>query len=364
MSDPAALLIESLSHRAGDARTSGRMILDRINLTVAAGEIVALIGQAGSGKSTLLRLIAGLEPVQTGRITITGRVVAGGDIDLPRDARGLGAVLPHDVPAPGHSLRDAIAGGLGALGMRERRERVQTMLELAGLESAGLRPWQSLSGGERQRAAWARALAGRPRLLLLDDGFAGLDPIWRRNLRALLRDRIRAGGMAVLMTMRDANEIALASDRMVVLQAGRVLQTGKPEELRQSPAAAGVLACFGPINRLPGRIEAGIVRSLLGERPAPPGMRDGEEVELVIRPEALTLSFEVGPDKPTARVEAVEWTASGSRVELTMATCAGAPRQPLIAALREPFSALPGVLVSVRVDPAQIFVFSRESPTS
>jgi ABC-type sugar transport system ATPase subunit len=166
------------------------------------------------------------------------------------------------------------------------------------------------------------------------------------------------------MTMRDANEIALASDRMVVLQAGRVLQTGKPEELRQSPAAAGVLACFGPINRLPGRIEAGTVRSLLGERPAPPGMPDGEEVELVIRPEALTLSFEVGPDKPTARVEAVERTASGSRVELTMATGAGAPRQPLIAALREPFSALPGVLVSVRVDPAQIFVFSRESPTS
>ena len=129
------------------------MILDQIGLTVAAGEIVALIGPAASGKPTLLRLIAGLEPVQTGLIAVAGRAVAGADIDLPRHARGIGAVLPHDVPAPGLSLRDAVAAGLGALGTRERRERVQTMLELAGLESAGLRPWQSPLG-------WGRSACG------------------------------------------------------------------------------------------------------------------------------------------------------------------------------------------------------------
>jgi ABC-type nitrate/sulfonate/bicarbonate transport system ATPase subunit len=206
----AAVAIDGVSHHF-DLRGTRIPVLDAIDLSVAQGEFVALLGPSGCGKSTLLRLVAGLEPPSSGSITADGLPVEGPDC-----ARIL--VFQDPTLFPWRTVRQNVATGIEARGqMRQRRDRIDAMLALVGLDAfAGAYPHQ-LSGGMAQRAALARALVNDPALLLLDEPLGKLDSLTRLTLQAELLALWRRNGFTALMVTHDVEEALLLASRVIVL---------------------------------------------------------------------------------------------------------------------------------------------------
>jgi thiamine transport system ATP-binding protein len=263
-----------------------RIALQRTDLSVAAGSIVAVLGPSGSGKSSLLRAIAGLEPPTGGRIVLEGRDVT----NVPAHERGIGlmfqdfALFPH---------RD-VAGNVG-FGLRMRGDdaaavarRVAEVLDLVGLPGAERRSVSALSGGEQQRVALARALAPEPRLLMLDEPMGSLDRALRERLPAELRAIAFGLGLTVLYVTHDQEEAFGVADRVVILRDGRIVADGSPEGLWTTPPDAFVASFLGFRNVAGAEVAGGVARTPWGEL-ALPGVADGR-VTLVLRPEALSLA--------------------------------------------------------------------------
>jgi molybdate transport system ATP-binding protein len=261
------------------------------DVAVGDGEVVALLGPNGSGKSTLLRAIAGLAPLDRGRVEIGGVVVdepsTGTFVDPAR--RRIGYVPQDHGLFPHLSAIDNVAFGLRAAGTArgEARARAAEWLErLAVADRAGARP-DRLSGGEAQRVALARALAVDPVALLLDEPLAALDARTRPHVRAELRRHL-AGGARLLVT-HDPVDAAVLADRIVVLEGGRVVQTGTPAEVARRPASRFVADLAG-VNLLHGTSSGGHTVRLDGgadiavPEPAPAGA-----VAVVVRPRAVAL---------------------------------------------------------------------------
>jgi thiamine transport system ATP-binding protein len=204
--------------------------VDAVSLTIPRGEVFALLGPSGSGKSSLLRAIAGLEPC-TGEIAFDGESV----MRMPPHKRRFalmfqdGQLFPHlDVAGNvGYALR--IAG-------KPSQERVAELLDLVGLTGFERRRVTDLSGGEQQRVALARSLAASPRLLLLDEPLSSLDRELRERLAGELRDILRAAGVTTILVTHDHDEAGVIADRIGILDAGRLVQTGTLAQLRAEPA--------------------------------------------------------------------------------------------------------------------------------
>ena len=220
-----------------------RRALDGVDLTVAAGERVAILGPSGCGKTSLLRLVAGLEVPTGGRIRIGGRTVSEpGRILVPPEQRGLGMVFQDLALWPHLTVRGNLALGLRARGIRraERQRRAEAMLELVELDGlGGVRPWQ-LSGGQQQRVALARALVLEPPMLLLDEPFSSLDPeLVQRLLDVVLRLHERLG-FALVHVTHDHSEATRLAQRTVQMDHGRIRTDDPPEhathEAKERPA--------------------------------------------------------------------------------------------------------------------------------
>lgn len=212
--DPAGLRLRALSVAYPDGTTPVR----GLDLELAPGEIVALVGASGSGKSTVLRGIAGLEDVVGGVVEIDGEDAAA----VPTHRRGVGMVFQDGQLFPHRSVARNVAYGLEAAGWpRERRRaRVAELLELVDLAELAERPVQSLSGGQAQRVALARSLAPRPRVLLLDEPLSALDADLRARLAVQIREVLRAAGVTAVVVTHDLAEAAVMADRTVRLGAG------------------------------------------------------------------------------------------------------------------------------------------------
>jgi ABC-type sugar transport system ATPase subunit len=209
-----------LSARVGSFRLQG------VTFVVPKSSYGVVIGPAGSGKTTLLETIAGITPQTGGTLHLDGRLAS----SLPPEQRGLGLVYQHGYLFPHLSVEQNIAyGASDAAVAREVATRV-------GAWDLRARPVESLSGGERQLVALARALARRPSILLLDEPFSALDPRRRESTRRELRRIHREWGMTVLQVTHDFTEAGLLGDVAILLDAGRVLQSGKPEEVFRMPA--------------------------------------------------------------------------------------------------------------------------------
>lgn len=207
----AALALEdvTVSYPDGTAPVSG------VELTLAPGEIVALLGASGSGKSTLLRGIAGLEHVSAGRILLDGEDVTA----VPAHRRGVGMVFQDGQLFPHRSVARNVAYGLESAKVprAERAARVGEMLELVDLAAFGDRPVQTLSGGQAQRVALARSLAPSPRVLLLDEPLSALDRDLRERLAAQIRQILKATGTTAVHVTHDREEASTLADRVVRL---------------------------------------------------------------------------------------------------------------------------------------------------
>ncbi|MBV9836586.1 MAG: TOBE-like domain-containing protein [Solirubrobacterales bacterium] len=238
---------EAVSKRFGDFSA-----LDDVTLEVPEGSLTALLGPSGSGKSTLLRVIAGLETPDQGVVRIAGQDVTAA---RPQD-RGIGFVFQHYAAFAHMTVFDNVAFGL-RIRKRERAEigaRVQELLALVGLTKWGEQRPHQLSGGQRQRMALARALAVEPRVLLLDEPFGALDANVRAELRVWLRRLHDEQGVTTVLVTHDQEEAMEVSDRIAVMNEGRIEQVGSPLEVYDQPASTFVMAFLGPTSRLAGRL--------------------------------------------------------------------------------------------------------------
>jgi putative spermidine/putrescine transport system ATP-binding protein len=221
-------------------------VLDRLCLEVAAGEFVALLGSSGCGKTTLLRAISGFAPVRAGRILIGDRDVT----HAPPERRGMAMVFQSYALWPHMTTAQNIAYGLrlrGA-GRAERARRVEEVLTLLGLGGFGQRPVTQLSGGQRQRVALGRALAVNPGILLLDEPLSNLDARVRQSVRHEIKALQSQLGITAIHVTHDREEAMVMADRIAIMDAGRVVQEGPPEEIYNLPASPFVAAFMGADN--------------------------------------------------------------------------------------------------------------------
>jgi sulfate transport system ATP-binding protein len=221
--------------------------LDNVSLAIPGGSLTALLGPSGSGKSTLLRVIAGLEVPESGDVYIAGRDTT----NLAPQKRGVGFVFQHYAAFKHMTVRDNIAFGL-SVRKRPKREiaaRVAELISLVQLEGFADRYPAQLSGGQRQRMALARALAVEPKVLLLDEPLGALDARVRKDLRLWLRNLHDQTHTTTVIVTHDQEEAMEVSDRIAVMNHGRIEQIGKPRDLYEHPANAFVMGFIGPVNR-------------------------------------------------------------------------------------------------------------------
>jgi osmoprotectant transport system ATP-binding protein len=223
------------------ADLGGRRIVEDISLTIDSGAFVALVGSSGSGKSTTLKLINRLVPASAGHISIDGKDIAQADVETLR--RSIGYVIQSGGLFPHWTVSDNIATVPWLKGWPEakRRARTEELLALLRLdpETAAKYPHQ-LSGGQQQRVGVARALAADPDILLMDEPFGALDPITRTALQDELAALHRRLGKTILFVTHDIDEALKLADRIAILDAGRLVQVGTPDEIVDRPASAFV----------------------------------------------------------------------------------------------------------------------------
>lgn len=297
----------SLRVRGVVAGYGGPAVLHGVDLDAAPGELLAVLGASGSGKTTLLRVVAGLHRPDAGTVALGGHDVTG----TPPERRRVGLV-PQDGALFAHlDVAGNVGFGLAAGGLArwrwsaaERaaaRARVRHLLELVGLADKGTRMPHELSGGERRRVALARALAPEPAVVLLDEPFSALDAGLREQVRADAVAALRAAGATTVLITHDRREALSVSDRVAVLDGGRLLQTASPRELYAAPATARVAGFVGDVTLLPGRCDGDRVHTALGWSPvrrAGTGTPDDPAVLVVLRPEQLRITGPAGTGAP------------------------------------------------------------------
>ncbi len=266
-----------------------RDVLHEVDLVVPEGTLTAILGASGSGKTTLLRLIIGFIAPDRGTIAIDGSVVSAADgLHVPPDKREVGYVAQEGALFPHLTVAENVAFGLPR-GERKSGPRTAEALDLVGLGSgyASRRPHE-LSGGEQRRVGLARALAPKPRIVLLDEPFSGLDA----NLRAETRDAVTSalaaeGATAVLVTHDQAEALSMGRE-VAVLRAGRLAQTATPTVLYRAPVDLEVALFVGDAIVLPGTAAAGVVECALG-RLRTANVAAAGRIEVMIRPEQIRL---------------------------------------------------------------------------
>jgi sulfate transport system ATP-binding protein len=273
-------------------RYQGVPVVSDVSLEIARGEFFVLLGPSGSGKSTILRAVAGLTGIDRGRISLHGRDVT----HLPPRERGVGFVFQHYALFRHMTVAENVEFALRIRRMKAaaRRERRRELLRLVALEGFDERLPSQLSGGQQQRVAVARALAHEPSVLLLDEPFGALDAKIRVELRRVVKDVQRNLGTTTILVTHDQEEAFALADRIGIMNVGRLLEVGRPEQLYRLPAARFVATFLGAANLLLGeltpggvRVGAAVVRKTLT---TPGGATSGSDVVTVIRPEDLELA--------------------------------------------------------------------------
>jgi len=345
------LVVEQVSKSFGSF-----VALERVSLSVEAGEFVTFLGPSGCGKTTLLRGIAGLDPPSSGRISQAGRDITG----LPPSARDFGIVFQSYALFPNLTVAENIGYGLrGAAWPKSRRHaRVQELVALVGLAEHALKYPAQLSGGQQQRVALARALASEPGLLLLDEPLSALDAIVRQSLRQELRALQRRLGVTTILVTHDQEEAMSLSDRVVVMSRGRIEQVGTPEEIYRRPATAFVAGFVGRSSRFDATVEAPPGMLLAdGKRIPCEAARNllyGSTVTAFVRPEDVRMGRAAAalPEGLDATVTHVEFLGPVCRIGLQaghLALEAECPTDQLGALGAEPGAQLPVAIPAERV---------------
>ncbi len=313
------LAIEGISKRFGAA-----VVLEALSISVAKGEFVSLLGPSGCGKTTLLRCVAGLLLPDAGTIRVGGAEIT----RLPAHMRNVGVVFQNYALFPHLTVAANIAFGLRAQGTSKAAAapRVAEALALVRMSEHANKPVTALSGGQQQRVAVARALVVRPSLLLLDEPFSALDRKLRETMQVELKHLLREVGITAIFVTHDQEEALVVSDRIAVMNAGRIEQLADPATLYQRPATLYALDFVGQSTRLSGRVlgmEDGVVvvQTALGVVRAPGSFAAGSPVVIAARPEAVSLAPADAPgvNRIAARVSEISFLGSRTQLHLALA---------------------------------------------
>ncbi len=278
------------------------LVLQNINLSLPAGEILCLLGPSGCGKTTLLRMICGLETPDSGRVLYEGRDITG----VEPHRRNFGMMFQEFALFPHKNVYENAVFGLRIKNWEEAeiQKRAEEVLALVGLTGMGQRNVNDLSGGERQRVALARSLAPQPRLLLLDEPMGSLDRVLRERLLRDLQLILKQIRITTIFVTHDHNEAFSVADRIAVFNAGCIEQIDQPEALYKNPSNRFVASFLGFQNMVDGTVKAGgAVESSLGTIVFPESdATPGSPVSVLIRPEAAAL-LEPGQDSAESGIE-------------------------------------------------------------
>ena len=288
--------------------------VDDLDLDVRRGELLAVLGPSGCGKTTLLRLVAGFERPDAGTITIDGATVAGPGSFVPPERRRVGIVVQDHALFPHLTVAANVGYGLKTKG-GERGARVADVLAMVGLEGMAQRYPAELSGGQQQRVAIARALAPEPGVVLLDEPFANLDAALRARIRFEVRAILKAAGATVVLVTHDQEEALSLADRVAVVDHGRVVQVGPPDEVYRRPATAFVARFVGDADLVPATSDGTRVVTPLGPLPVDGPVPAAGPALAVVRPEVVQLSADPAG---TATVDVVTYYGHDQLVEVTI----------------------------------------------
>jgi len=265
MAGSAALELKSVGKKFGDTD-----VLSDIDLSVESGEIICLVGRSGCGKSTLLRIIAGVETPDKGSVSLNGAVVAGSGAFIEPEKRNIGFVFQDYALFPHLTVEQNVMFGLRSLPKAQARARTAEMIEHVHLKELAKRYPHTLSGGEQQRVALARALAPQPGLLLMDEPFSNLDRGLRDDVREETLGLLRQLGTTAIMVTHDPEEALSAGDRVVLMQRGRIVQSGTGYEIHDNPKTRYAADFFCAFNKIEGRVRQGRVETPLACWGMPP----------------------------------------------------------------------------------------------
>jgi len=275
-----------------------RIVLAGVDLDVAAGSTLVLLGSSGAGKTTLLRIVAGLDRAKAGTVSLGGTLLSDPAILIPPEGRKIGMVFQALELWPQMTVAEHIAFGLHGRprGRRARRNKtVRALAEQVGLDEALLRRRPAtLSGGEQQRAAIARTLAATPDVVLYDEPLANLDPDRRRSLRALIRRLAREHGTTVVYVTHDPEEALEIGDEIAVMDRGQIIERGAPEDVYARPHTLAGARALGPVTLLSGTCRAGRVVTAMGEVAATNLRAADGACRVLWRPEGLRVTSQGG----------------------------------------------------------------------
>ena len=278
-------------------------------------EFLSILGPSGCGKSTLLRLIAGLELPSQGQVFLHGQEISGRKIILPPERRKFGMIFQDFALFPHLSVKDNV--GYGATGSKtEKQQRVYELLELVSLPHLATKMPHQISGGEQQRIAVARALAARPRLILMDEPFSNLDYQLRQQLRRDIREILKHEGVATVLVTHDQVEAITFSDRMLLMQKGKVVQEGTPSEIYQNPQTIWASSFVGEANHLPVEWQNDSLQTPLGELNVHSEIGMNARI-MMVRPEDFKLES-VPADQANGIVKSVDFSGSVQTVGVAL----------------------------------------------
>jgi len=267
---------------------AGRRVVDQVSLSVEAGQVTCLLGPSGCGKSTILRIIAGVETQQSGAVLLEGAVISDAGHHTPPEKRGIGLMFQDFALFPHLSVAQNVGFGLAG---SARKSRVREVLDKVGMgRFIDVFPHE-LSGGEQQRVALARALAPRPKILLMDEPFSGLDDRLRDDIRDETLAVLKAEGAAVLLVTHEPVEAMRMADQIALMRDGRIVQRGAPYNIYNAPVDRDAAAFFSDINMIKGEVKGALTDTAFGQFLCP-GQPDGTRVEIVIRPQHLKVDFD------------------------------------------------------------------------
>ena len=343
---------------------AGREIVSDLSLRVGAGQVTCLLGPSGCGKSSTLRMLAGVDGQDAGEVWIDGVMVAGPGAFVPPEDRHVGLMFQDFALFPHLTVARNVAFGLR--GPRaERRGRAMDLLEKVHMARHADAYPHELSGGEQQRVALMRALAPRPRVMLMDEPFSGLDNRLRDGIRDETLDLLKDEGTAVVLVTHEPEEAMRMADEIVLMRDGRVVQTGAPYNLYHAPADAEAAAFFSDVNVIRGTSRGALTDTPFGAF-LTPGHADGAEVEIVFRPQHVAIDFDRhgrGPNPTPAQgtpargvVRRARFMGSESLVEFVM----DHDGSVLSAVVPAVFLPRPGVPLWLSIRRDRCFVFPAE----
>ncbi len=344
------LTVDNITCQYGD-----QPVVAGMGFQVQRGEIVSLLGPSGCGKTTALRAIAGFEPLSAGHIELDGHVVSEPGHSLAPEARHIGMVFQDYALFPHLTVAENIAFGLRGVSPADRRETLHHMLDATGLHGLGARYPHELSGGQAQRVALARALAPKPLLLLMDEPFSNLDVELRERLSLEVRDILKAEGITGILVTHDQHEAFAVSDKIGVMQGGKILQWDTPYNLYHEPSHRFVADFVGQGEFLLGEvIGADSFQTELGVLKTDKACVDaiGRKVDVLFRPDDI-----IPDESGDILAKVVEKAFKGAEILYTLQLSSGSKLLSLFPSHRN--HAL-GEQVRVRIDAQHLICFPHQ----